>query len=592
VSLLEVNDLTVTYPGNSDPVVDRLSFAVEGGESVGLVGESGSGKTQTALAILGLLPANAAVSGSIRFDGTELAGAKDAVLRRIRARRVAMIFQDPQAALNPYVSVGKQLGRILIEHRLCRGAAVRQRVLDMLARVGLPDPERQHDAFPHQLSGGMRQRAMIGAALIAEPELIVADEPTTALDVTVQAEILDLIRSLQRESGTALLLITHDLAIVAGQCRRVAVMAAGRAIESGPVAEVFSRPTAAATRALVEALPRIDSEPPRPPEGDSQPVVTVVGLSVSYAEQARRRLRAVAPVSFELCRGETLAVVGESGSGKTSLARAIAGLVRADAGEVRLGGERVDAALDRRPLASRRTLQMVFQDPMSSLNPALQVQDVVGEPLRCHEPGLDSDAMQERVGDALRRVGLDRSLASRYPHELSGGQAQRVAIARALIASPALLICDEAVAALDGTVRREILALLSAEQARTGLAVIFITHDLAVVRSISHKVMVMYLGRVCELAANVALFARPRHPYTRTLLDSVPVPDPAAHAGERPPPGEPASILAPPPGCVFHPRCPHAIDRCSSERPRLQQAGDATVACHRAAELDLAAGPR
>ena len=575
MTLLHVNRLSVGY--GAQAVVDTLSFKLRRGESVGLVGESGSGKSQTALAILGLLPAQAAVSGSVRFRGNELLGATGRQLDVVRARGIGMVFQDPMQALNPYLRVGRQLREILVRHGIAQGRSADRRVIEMLDRVGLPDPDRQFRAWPHELSGGMRQRVMIAAALIAEPRLLIADEPTTALDVTVQAQILDLLEDLR--DNTALLLITHDLGIVAGRCERMLVLERGRLVETGPTTSVFAAPQHSHTRALLAAAPRIARDAaPGPVKGST--LLAVEKASVCYRGRNRRDLMAVSDVSFSLRRGETVAVVGESGSGKTSLVRAMLGLIPLCAGKVVYAGEPLEGPVERRAQVQRRDLQLVFQDPASALNPEMRVGRIVEEPLLVHEPGADRDERRERVMAILDRVGLDARFLGRYPHQLSGGQAQRVAIARALVLEPRVLICDEAVAALDGTVRQQVLALLQEAQRKTGLAVLFISHDLAVMHAISHRVLVMYLGRLVELADNAKLFESPRHPYTRALLDSVPVPDPVAVTRRAPLRGEVPSPVDPPAGCVFHPRCPAAQAQCRSQQPALRDLSGSRVACH------------
>jgi oligopeptide/dipeptide ABC transporter ATP-binding protein len=583
MSLLDIRELCIRY-GNTD-VVTGLSFGVDSGESVGLVGESGSGKTQTALAVLGLLPDTAGVSGSILFDGDEISGAPERQLDRLRAERIGMVFQDPTQALNPYVPVGKQLRRILFRHGISDGREADQRVMHMLDRVGLPDPARQFRAYAHQLSGGMRQRVMIASALIAEPDLLIADEPTTALDVTVQAQILALLERIREE--TALLLITHDLGIIAGHCERLVVIEDGRLVEEGPTRRLFSEPLAAHTRKLIDAAPRLDgASPPPPASGDL--VLEADEVSVSYAERnERRQLHAVMDLDLQLQAGETVAVVGESGSGKSSFVRAVLGLVPMRAGRVAFCGQAIAGPAQARAIETRRDLQLVFQDPAGSLNPQLRVERIIAEPLTVHAPGLGAGGRYERVAGALQRVGLDEALLNRFPHQLSGGQAQRVAIARALIVNPRVLVCDEAVAALDGSVRQQILGLLQREQQTSGLAIVFISHDLAVVRSISHRVMVLYLGRLAELAGGAGIFGQPRHPYTRALLDAVPVPDPIAPGGKLSLGGEMPSITDPPPGCAFHPRCRFAIERCRAELPPARLVGETRVACHRAEELEL-----
>jgi ABC-type glutathione transport system ATPase component len=521
MSLLTVEQLAIRYGDNA--AVDGISFAIERGESVGLVGESGSGKSQTALAIMGLLPGNAVVSGSIRFDDEELRGKSQRQLNRFRARRIAMVFQDPMQALNPFVSIGAQLSRILLEHRIADGAQARKQVIDMLTRVELQDPERQYSAYPHELSGGMRQRAMIASALLAGPDLLIADEPTTALDVTVQAQVLDMLEDIRED--TALLLITHDLGVVANRCERMIVLERGELVEEGTTKEVFARPQHEHTKALLAAAPRLDREDiPAATAGDE--VFSIEGAEVIYRTDRHEPLQAVRGVDLNVRAGETVAVVGESGSGKSSLVRAALGLVPMRAGRVVYCGEELPPQVRKRDRKTRRGIQLVFQDPMGSLNPQMRVASIVAEPLIVHEPALSPGDRDQRVTEMLARTGLGPEFLRRYPHELSGGQAQRVAIARALILAPKVLVCDEAVAALDGTVRQQVLSLLRQVQDETGLAIIFITHDLAVVRAVSHRVVVMYLGDVVEAASNAELFASPQHPYTRTLLDAVPVPDP------------------------------------------------------------------
>lgn len=570
MSLLDVTGLSIRY--GDDTVVDGVDLFVERGESIGLVGESGSGKSQSALAILGLLPGNASVEGSIEFDDQQILGASEETLNTIRARRIGMVFQDPLLALNPYLRVGAQLTQIILSHGLAEKAEAGARVTEMLAKVGLSDPERQFRAYPHQLSGGMRQRVMIASALIAEPDLLIADEPTTALDVTVQAQILDLLEDIR--DNTALLLITHDLGIVAGYCEHMIVLERGRVVDAGPTTSLFAAPGHAHTRKMIAAAPRVDRGAVPAPVSAST-ILSVGDAAVDYDE-----LHAVSGVSFAVRKGETVAVVGESGSGKSSLVRAVLGLVPMAAGRVVYSGDALDGPVEKRSLGRRRDLQLVFQDPVSALNPQMRVQSIVEESLLVHEPALGAAERRASVVAMLEKVGLEEKFLRRFPHELSGGQAQRVAIARALILDPKILICDEAVAALDGTVRAQVLDLLRSVQAETGLSIIFISHDLAVVRSISHRVLVMYMGRLVETADNECLFARPEHPYTQALIKSVPVPDPVVAPGRAPLLGEVPSLLSPPAGCVFHPRCPRADAVCSEKVPGLRDLGGTRVACH------------
>ena len=583
MSVLQVDGLSIRYGDKT--VVSGVSFGVDRSESIGLVGESGCGKTQTALAILGLLPAAASVEGSIVIDGQQVVGAPARALRKLRAVRIGMVFQDPAAAINPYVPIGKQLRRILLEHGIAAGQEADQRVMHMLDKVGLPDPGRQFRAYAHQLSGGMRQRVMIAAALIAEPDIVIADEPTTALDVTVQAQILELLERIREETG--LLLITHDLAVVAGHCERVLVMDQGSIVEAEQTRKLFSAPVSDEAREMIAAAPRFDAAmPPQAFAGEA--VLEVSDVTVSYRErESGEPLLAVHPLGFTLGEGETLGVVGESGSGKSSLIRGVLGLIPMQAGTVVFNGAPIGKELQARSREARKDLQLVFQDPVGSLNPQMRVQRIIAEPLTVHAPGLDAAGRMQRARDMLQRVGLDEATLSRYPHELSGGQAQRVAIARALIVNPRVLVCDEAVAALDGRVRGQIISLLQKEQSETGLAIIFISHDLAVVRSISHRVLVLYLGHLVELASGARLFSNPRHPYTRALLDAVPVPDPLRPGGRLSVGGEAPSALSPPPGCAFHPRCAHAVDRCRNKAPQERALDETLVACHRADEISL-----
>jgi len=580
MSLLAIDKLSIRY-GDSLAVAD-IGFSIEKGESVGLVGESGSGKSQTALAVLGLLPTTATVAGSIRFDGQELIGADNKTLDQLRATRMAIVFQDPMQALNPFVTIGAQLQRILLQHNIGAAKESRERVVEMLARVGLPDASRQYGAFPHELSGGMRQRAMIASALLAGPDLLIADEPTTALDVTVQAQILDLLEDLRED--TSLLLITHDLGVVAGRCERMLVVENGRLVEQGMTRSIFACPQHEHTTALIKAALRLtDSGVPAATPG--QDVLAISGAEVRYRSKDGQVIPAVRGVNLSVSAGETVAVVGESGSGKSSLVRAALGLVPMHAGRVVFCGDELAADLGDRNKATRRGMQLVFQDPTGSLNPQMRVAAIVGEPLLVHEAVLSAEERLQRVAAMLDKVGLNTRFLDRYPHELSGGQAQRVAIARALILEPRVLVCDEAVAALDGTVREQILRLLREAQEESGLAIIFITHDLAVVRAVSHRVLVMYLGRLVEMASNETLFGQPRHPYTRALLDAVPVPDPENAGGRTTVTGEVPSALLPPNGCAFHPRCPHAEAVCRAERPEATEFNTTLVSCHRATEL-------
>jgi len=598
VSLLDVEGLRVQYPGAGGPVVDDVSFSVEAGECVALAGASGSGKTQTALAIMGLLGPHAAQSGRLVLNGEEISNASRSRWQSLRGAQLAMVFQDPNVALNPHLRIGQQLGLILEQHRLASRAQVHGQVIEMLKQVGLPDPERQSHSYPFQLSGGMRQRALIAAALIAKPAIVIADEPTTALDATVQVQILSLLQRLREQTGVAMLLITHNVGVIASSSERLLVMQQGRLIEQAATAIVFERPTERQTQLMLEVARRTDSLVQERAATYDAPLLRAERLSVTYEERAPNRLwaksalPAVRSADLELAAGETLAIVGESGCGKTSLVRAILGLQPATEGQVSYLGQSLAPQLKDRSNDQLAALQLVFQDPQGSLDPTMRLARSIAEPLLVHRPELASAQRTAEVSEIAARVGLPGELLDRFPHQLSGGQAQRAAIARALILKPKILVCDEAFAALDASVREGILELLAAEQRSSGLAILFVSHDLALVRRFAHRVLVMYMGRTVESATREALFAGPRHPYTRALIDATLATESAAGVLPEPLAGEPASPLHPPAGCSFHPRCAYAVARCRQERPELRQHGYAPaepveVACHRAAEIDL-----
>ncbi len=600
MTVLSVTNLDVTFDTAAGPVeaVRDLRFRLAARETLGIVGESGSGKSQSALAIMGLLAENGRAGGSVRLDEEEILNRPPAELNRIRGRRIAMVFQDPMTSLNPHVTIGRQLARVLMEHRGRSYRDALKEVEQMLDAVRLPAARRRLSGYPHEFSGGMRQRVMIAGALLCRPEVLIADEPTTALDVTVQESILALLRELRDAFGTALILITHDLGVVAGNCDRLIVMQDGERREEGSTEQIFAHPRDPYTRELLAAVPRLDDRTPLRPALETsrgEALLDVRGLAVQYPLPRQKPLsrreyfRAVEDADLRLSPGETLGIVGESGCGKSSLARALLRLVPGSTGRVALLGRSLDRLGRRELRAMRRDLQLVFQDPLGSLDPRMPLERIVAEPLTVHERGLTRAERRDRVAAMLGRVGLGPETLSRYPHELSGGQCQRAGIARALITAPRLVICDEAVSALDVSVQAGILDLLLSLQQEMGLAMLFIAHDLAVVRRVSHRVMVMYLGRIVERNLAREIYSRPRHPYTRALLDAVPVPDPAAEraretpasAGDLPVPWDP------PAGCHYRPRCPWAVARCEAERPALEMLGGGEVACHRAAELDL-----
>ena len=519
-ALLSVEHLKVRFGAHA--VVDDVSFAIEAGEKFALVGESGSGKSITALSVLGLVE-NAATEGRIVFEGSDLRSQREPALRSLRGAQIAMIFQEPMTALNPLHTVGAQIGEVLRLHEGASRGAARARATELLARTGVPEPARRIDAYPHQLSGGQRQRAMIAMALACRPKLLIADEPTTALDVTIQAQILALLDELQAEMGMALLFITHDLNLVRRFTHRVGVMERGKLVESGATAEVFAAPRHAYTAKLLA------SRPVRNVEAVAEGAPTLLaaeGVRVSFdvAEGwKRRRFDAVRSATLSLRRGETLGIVGESGSGKTTLGMALLALQPIAAGSVVLDGTRIDDAGPAALRAMRRRLQVVFQDPFGSLSPRMTVGRIVGEGLALHRPELDSAGREAAVRAVLEEVGLGAAqglgdVLGRYPHEFSGGQRQRIAVARAVVLRPEVLVLDEPTSALDVSVQRQVLALLGDLQRRHGMSYVFISHDLAVVRAMSHRVMVMKDGGVVEEGEAEAVFASPREPYTRALL--------------------------------------------------------------------------
>jgi microcin C transport system ATP-binding protein len=522
--LVEVRDLAVEFrsAGSCVEAVKGVSFDIAKGEIVALVGESGSGKSVSALSILKLLPYPAAShpTGEVRYGGQDLLKADQQTLRGIRGEKISMIFQEPMTSLNPLHTILKQVGEVMRVHHGLDDASARDRVVALLRKVGLNDPEKRLNAYPYQLSGGQRQRVMIAMALANEPDLLIADEPTTALDVTIQAQILELLKSLQRESGMAMLLITHDLGVVSKMADRVYVMNAGRIVEEGQTAEVLERPQHAYTRQLVSAQPKGSPPEPRP----SAPVVLETeNLKVWFPIKKgllRRtvdHVKAVDGLSLKLRAGETIGVVGESGSGKTTLGLALLRLV-ASQGPIAYVGRRIDrlGSASMRPL--RKEMQVVFQDPYGSLSPRLSIGQIIEEGLRIQSPGLTSHERRARVGAALKEVGLDPDGQDRYPHEFSGGQRQRIAIARAMVLEPKFVLLDEPTSALDMSVQAQIVDLLRDLQRRHHLAYLFISHDLKVVRALSNYVVVMKSGKVVEEGPSAQIFTSPRAPYTKALL--------------------------------------------------------------------------
>ncbi|MSP42261.1 MAG: ABC transporter ATP-binding protein [Alphaproteobacteria bacterium] len=521
--LLQVLDLSVAFREGRDVLaLDRASFTLEKGKTLALVGESGSGKSITALSILQLLPYPAArhPGGSIRFAGQELMGADEAVLRKVRGNRISMVFQEPMTSLNPLHPISRQVGEILELHKGYRGEAIQARVLELLHLVGLRNAGARLGAYPHELSGGERQRVMIAMALANEPDLFIADEPTTALDVTVQAQILELLQRLQKQLGMAMLLITHDLGIVSKMADQVCVMLGGKIIESGPVEQVFGHPQEEYTRHLIASEPK--GGPNTPPDGapvmlEAEDVKVWFPVKRGLFSRTQNYIKAVDGISLQVRAGETLGIVGESGSGKTTLGLAILRLIACQ-GTIRFAGAPIHGLNSRLMRPLRKDMQIVFQDPYGSLSPRMSVGQIILEGLRVHGNILDTDEQRKIVSEALTEVGLDPAMQDRYPHEFSGGQRQRIAIARAMVLHPRLVVLDEPTSALDMTVQAQIVDLLRDLQARHGLAYLFISHDLKVVRAMANQVMVMQAGRVVEQGAADQIFEHPQTDYTRALM--------------------------------------------------------------------------
>jgi peptide/nickel transport system ATP-binding protein len=659
-ALLQVADLRVAFEsgGILRPALLGVDFHVKPGEIVALVGESGSGKTVSALSIMGLLPSSARVlSGSIELPGQRLLDFPISNFAGVRGTRLAMIFQEPMTSLNPVLTIGEQVAEGLVRHRGMSWREAGDEAVGMLERVGIPDARERSRQYVHQLSGGMRQRVMIASAMIGGPELLIADEPTTALDVTVQAQILDLIRALRDETGMGVLFITHDMGVVAEITERTYVMYAGRIVEEAPTRELLSAPQMPYTRGLLKSLPRgghgrllaVPGTFPDlldPPQGCSfgprcehheaqcdeaipvleptragrlvrcirwralpawrthvlaassgkgggaqqaadtvETLLRVAGLKKHYAAGAslfsrgERVVRAVDDVSFTVRRGEVLSLVGESGSGKTTVGRSILRLTQPTAGTVTYDGIDVIAASSRDLIGLRRRMQIVFQDPFASLNPKLTVGGALAEPIRVHRL-LSGHRIEERVAELLTMVGLEPEHAGRYPSNFSGGQRQRIAIARALALGPEFIVADEAVSALDVSIRAQVTNLLQDLREQLGLTLLFIAHDLSLVRQISDRVVILYLGKVMEAGPVEAVFSKPRHPYTKALLSAVPVPDPDAARERIILRGEVPSPISPPSGCVFRTRCPVATGDCAKTVPSALTVGpDHLAAC-------------
>lgn len=668
---LEVKDLKTQFFTDDGIVraVDGVSFTVGAGETLGIVGESGSGKSITALSLMRLLDEpSRIVAGEIRFQGRDMLKASPEELRNLRGDRLAMVFQDPMTSLNPVLKIAHQLIETMVVHGRYNAAEASKRAISLLGRMGVSAPERAIDSYPHQFSGGMRQRVMLALGMSNEPALLIADEPTTALDVTIQAQILELLRELNRDFGTAIVLISHDLGVIARVCSRTIVMYGGEVVEEGATEDLLADPRHPYTWALINAVPRVDEatsenrrlttiegQPPDPlnhpsgcrfaqrcpfriekcdehpaldevlpgrkarcwvtqsgqkldlkrrtpvatvaapvavqdtPVTTEEPILKVRDLVKRFALpkrgffEAARFIHAVDHVDLDVRRGETVGLVGESGCGKSTLARTIVRIHKPDSGDIVFDGHDLahPSQKDIRPL--RKRIQMVFQDPYASLNPRMSVADILGEPLRFHGLTTSNAETRDRIDDLLSTVGLSPKAAQRYPHEFSGGQRQRISIARALAVKPDFIVADEPISALDVNIQAQIINLMLDLQDRFGLTYLFIAHDLAVVRHISDRIVVLYLGKVMEIAPAGAIFRQPLHPYTRYLISAVPIPDAVierqrTHVQLT---GEPPSAIDPPSGCRFRTRCPIAQPICASTPPPLvKHATDHFAACH------------
>lgn len=667
--VLKVKDLRTSFFTDHGAInaVDGVSFAVNAGEALGIVGESGSGKSVTALSLMRLLEEPARiVGGEVVFQGQDILQASPGELRAMRGDRLAMVFQDPMTSLNPVLKIAKQLVETMVAHGQYTPSAAGARAVDLLGKMGVTAPERAIDSYPHQFSGGMRQRVMLALGMSNDPALLIADEPTTALDVTIQAQILELLRELNRDFGTSIVLISHDLGVIARVCSRIVVMYGGEIVEEGETEKLLSDPRHPYTWALINAVPRIDEsrpndrrlttiegQPPDPlnlPRGcrfaprcpfrveacEQHPDLLDIGdgrktrcwvtqqggelpergitrpAAVAATErfpvqpadepmlvlrnivkhfplpkkgffQKQRVVHAVDDVSFDIRRGETVGLVGESGCGKSTLARLVTRIHRPDLGEIRVAGRDIANATQEQIRPMRRQMQMVFQDPYASLNPRMTVGQILGEPLRFHGITHGEAETASTIAELLRTVGLNPKFAERFPHEFSGGQRQRISIARAIALKPDFIVADEPISALDVNIQAQIINLMLDLQDRMGLTYLFIAHDLAVVRHISDRIVVLYLGKVMEIAPAEELFKHPLHPYTRYLISAVPIPDVAV---ERSRPvlklaGELPSAISPPSGCRFRTRCPMAQAICSEEVPAVRElAPNHYAACH------------
>ena len=661
--LLDVKNLKTWFDtqAGKTTVVDDVSFSIRRGETFALLGESGCGKSMTALSLMQLLPSQAShnISGEVIVDGEDLLALPESAMRNVRGNRIAMIFQEPMTSLNPVLTVGYQIEEVLQKHKNLKGSAAKARIIELLEAVGIPDPKQRMTEYPHQLSGGMKQRIMIAIALAGEPDLLIADEPTTALDVTIQAQVLDLLKDLQKKTGMAVLMITHDLAVVSEMVDHVAVMYAGQIVEVANRDRFFSEPQHPYSQKLFEALPSMDKRdealatipgtvptldqtftscrfasrcqfawdacrntvpalntpvedhsvrcllyeanaPERkistesaPLEQriessqDSEELLVVDDLKIHFPihkgllKRVAGYVYAVDGISVSVNRGRTLALVGESGCGKTTLGKGILQLIKPTDGKVTFSGLELTTLNPQALRARRKDFQIIFQDPFSSMNPRMMVGDIIEEGMVAQNIGNSAADREKIVSKLLTQVGLSPEHRNRYPHEFSGGQRQRICVARALAVNPQLIVCDEPTSALDVSVQAQILNLLKDLQHEFGLTYLFITHNISVVAYLADEVAVMYLGRIVEKGLVGDVLENPQHPYTQALLSAVPTIDPDTKQEVLKLEGDPPSPINPPAGCYFHPRCPHAMDKCKTQYPDATQVDEGhTVSCY------------
>lgn len=579
--LLQVQNLKIGFATAQGikPLVQGITFDLYSGKTLALLGESGSGKSLTALALMQLLPPAARTfhDSQAIYQGQDLLALSELSMRSYRGRDLAMIFQEPMTALNPVLTIGRQVAK----------KAQKNRALELLRAVGIPEPKTCYAAYPHQLSGGMKQRVMIAMALMGNPKILIADEPTTALDVTTQAQILQLLQDLQRQTGLAILLITHDWGVAAQVADTVAVMQAGKIVEMAPTRELLSAPQHVYTQQLLAAIPNLFSVRAGSTMPDQKnPLLKIRDLRVyfpikkGFIKRTVGFVKAVDGVNLDLVAGKTLALVGESGSGKTTLGKAIVQLLKESSGSVKFEGQEINGLKKSQLRPLRSSLQFIFQDPFSSLDPRMLVQAIIAEGLLAQRKIKSADLI-ERVASLLDQVGLSADSSERYPHEFSGGQRQRIAIARALVLKPKILICDEPTSALDVSIQAQILNLLKRLQQELGLSYLLITHNLGVVSELADTVAVMYLGRIVEQGSVQDIMLQPKHPYTQALIAAVPSIEPRSAREVLILPGEPPSPANPPSGCPFHPRCPHAMPVCREQYPRVTELSPTQkVNCH------------